>query len=265
MSTPERDELVELLWRAGFVAADEDADDLIASSAGDRDRLDGLVARRLTGEPIAWIVGSTMFCGLEIRVDAGVYVPRWQTEPLARRAAHRLPGSGIAVDLCTGSGAIARVLASAHPKARVVASDIDARAVECARTNGIESFEGDLFEPIPLGLRGQVDVVVGVVPYVPTASLVLLQRDTFAFESSVPYDGGHDGADILRRVLAEARVWLRAGGALILELGGEQADALAPDIARLGYIDVRVIVDEEGDPRGIETTFDGGSGGPTAP
>jgi release factor glutamine methyltransferase len=81
----------------------------------------------------------------------------------------------------------------------------------------------------------------------------MLQRDTFAFESTLSYDGGPDGTDILRRVLRESPRFLRPGGALLLELGGEQADALRPDLARLGYIEVSVLVDDEGNVRGIES------------
>jgi release factor glutamine methyltransferase len=94
-------------------------------------------------------------------------------------------------------------------------------------------------------------VVVGVVPYVPTPELPLLQRDTFTFESALSYDGGADGTTILRRVLADALAFLRPGGALVLELGGEQADELDGDLARLGYRGVEVMVDEDGDLRGI--------------
>jgi release factor glutamine methyltransferase len=182
-------------------------------------------------------------------------VPRRQSEPLAQRAAERLPANGVAVDLCTGTGAIAAALMHLRPRARVVASDIEALAVACARSNGVEAYGGDLFAPLPSGLEGQVDVVVGVVPYVPTPDLPLLQRDTFTFESTLAYDGGLDGADILRRVLTDSSRFLRTGGALLLEVGGEQHDVLAEDISRLGYSGVRVLVDEDGDVRGIEATL----------
>src|ERR1700693_3700193 len=185
-----------------------------------------MLARRLTGEPLAWITGSTSFCGLVIRVDPGVYVPRWQSEPLARRAAERLPASGTAIDLCTGSGAIAATLMHLRPGARVVASDIDARAVGCALSYGVGAYRGDLFAPLPQGLEGHVDVVVGVVPYVPTPELSLLQRDTFTFESTLAYDGGRDGTDILRRVMTDSKRVLRDGGGLLLEVGGDQHGAL---------------------------------------
>jgi release factor glutamine methyltransferase len=244
--------LAAQLSSAGFVAPEEEAAELLARAAGDRTLLRALVARRLTGEPLAWITGHTSFCDLEIRVDPGVYVPRWHSQALARRAIECLPAAGGAIDLCTGSGAIAKAIATAHPRARVVASDSDESAVACARTNGVEAYRGDLFAPLPVELAGAVDVVVAVVPYVPTPSLSLLQRDTLTFESPVPYDGGPDGTDILRRVLTEAPRFLRPGGWILLELGGEQADALRHDLARLGYVDVTASVDEDGDSRGIE-------------
>jgi release factor glutamine methyltransferase len=247
--------LAALLAGAGFVAAQEEADELLARADGDVELLGALVERRLTGEPLAWITGSVAFCGLEIRVDPGVYVPRWQSEALALRAAERLPAAGVAIDLCTGSGAIAAALMAQRPGARVVASDLDERAVACAAANGVEAYRGDLFAPLPRPLEGRVDVVVGVVPYVPTPELGLLQRDTFTFETPLSYDGGLDGTDILRRVLADSPRFLRPGGALLLELGGEEPDALGDDLARLGYTGVTVLVDEDGDVRGIEATI----------
>ncbi|MGZ6643705.1 MAG: HemK family protein methyltransferase [Solirubrobacteraceae bacterium] len=256
MDTPtDRDALAELLADGGFVAPEEEAGELRAAAAGDAARLDALVARRLTGEPLAWITGMVEFCGLQIRVDPGVYVPRWQTELLAERAAERLPAAGTAVDVCTGSGAIARTLMARRPGARVVATDADERAVACAAANGVQARRGDLLAPLGPELEGRVDVVVGVVPYVPTPELGLLQRDTLAFESTLSYDGGPDGCDLLRRVVAESPRFLRPGGALLLELGGDQAGALRDDLARLGYAGVRELVDEDGDVRGVEATL----------
>jgi release factor glutamine methyltransferase len=247
--------LAALLAGAGFVAARDEADELLARAHGDAGLLAALVRRRLTGEPLAWITGSVSFCGVEIRVDPGVYVPRRQSEPLARRAVERLPEDGAAIDLCTGSGALARILMTERPGARVVASDADERAVACAAANGVEVYGGDLFAPLPRSLEGGVDVVVGVVPYVPTPELALLQRDTFTFESVLAYDGGRDGTEILRRVLRDGPRFLRRGGALLLEIGGAQADALGADLARFGYVGSAVLIDEEGDVRGLEATL----------
>jgi release factor glutamine methyltransferase len=251
----QRQSLRALLASEGFIAADEESEELIAFADGDRARLDAAVRRRLTGEPLAWITGRVTFCELDVHVDPDVYVPRWLTEPLTQRAVERLPEHGIAIDLCTGSGAIATVLRAHRPNARVVATDIDPLAVACAATNRVEVYLGDLFAPLPRDLESQVDVIVGVVPYVPTSELPLLQRDTFTFERPLSYDGGADGADILRRVLVDARPFLKRGGAILLEVGGDQADLLTGDLAGLGYTDVSILADEDGDVRGIEATL----------
>ncbi len=235
----------------GFLAADEEARELIDASNGDSRVLSALLARRLTGEPLSWITGTTTFCGCVIQVHPGVYVPRWQSEPLARRAASHLPDGGVAIDLCTGSGAIAKVMKTAPPNSRTVASDTDLRAILCARANGVEAYHGDLFEPVPAELRGRCDVVVGVVPYVPTPNLIHLSRDTLAFETPLSYDGGPDGTRILRRVIEEAPRFLRRGGVLLLELGGDQPRSVEEDLRYHGFDQVEVLLDEEDDVRGI--------------
>jgi release factor glutamine methyltransferase len=237
------------------VAAEEEADELTVAAGGDAVVLSSLVERRLTGEPLAWITGSVEFLGLSLRVDPGVYVPRWQSELLAERALARLPEGGVAVDLCTGSGALAAVLVRRSAASRVYATDMDERSVVCARSNGVDAFAGDLFAPLPASLRGTVDVVVGVVPYVPTGELSLLQRDTFTFETPLAYDGGPDGCALLRRALSGAARYLRAGGALLLELGGDEATLIADDLEYSGYSDVAVLSDEDGDVRGVEATL----------
>jgi release factor glutamine methyltransferase len=247
--------LVSRLARAGFVAAEEEARELVEAARDGSAPLDDLVARRLAGEPLAWIVGHAPFDGLDVRVDPGVYVPRWQSTELARRAAARLPPTGAAVDLCTGSGAVALALQRARPLARVLATDTDPGAIACARANGVDAHHGDLFDPLPPGLQGTVDVVVAVVPYVPTPALALLPRDTLAFESPAHYDGGPDGTEFLRRVVGGAPTFLRSGGALLLELGGDQIELLRGDLAQRGYTDLTAWTDSDGDVRGVEATF----------
>ena len=250
-------QLADRLAAAGFLSAREEAEELEVRAGGDDRLLEALVERRLTGEPLAWIVGTAVFCGLRVRVDPGVYVPRPHTEQIALRAAERLPADGTAVDVCTGSGAVAAVLAARRPGATVIATDVDARAVACARSNGVDARVGDLFAPLPAGLAGRVDVVTAVVPYVPTAALPALQRDTFAHESALAYDGGPDGTTVLRRTVAGSAAVLRPGGAMLLELGGDQPGLLAPDLDRLGFGGVSVVADEDGDLRGIEATWNG--------
>jgi release factor glutamine methyltransferase len=236
------------------VAADEEAAELADAAGGDRARLATLLYRRLGGEPLAWVTGRVNFGGLSVRVDPGVYVPRWQSLELVERAAQHLPDAGRAIDLCTGSGAVAAALAARHPGVGIVATDSAPAAVACARANGVDARLGNLFEPVPPDWLGHTDVVVAVAPYVPTGALHLLPRDTLAFESPRHYDGGPDGTAWLRRVVAEAPRYLRPGGALVLELGGDQADAVGAAMERAGYAGIDVWSDAEGDVRGIEGT-----------
>lgn len=214
-----------------------------------------LADRRLAGEPLAWITGHAPFGEHTVVVHPGVYVPRWQSLELARRAGARLPGDGAAIDLCTGTGAIAAAIGAARPGARIVATDSDGRAVTCARANGVEARQGDLFAPVPASFRSATDVVVAVVPYVPSSELHLLPRDTLTYEDASHYDGGPAGLDLLRRVVTEATDFLRPGGTLLLELGGSQAELLRPEVGDAGYGSVETWSDEDGDLRGLQATF----------
>ncbi len=216
------------------------------------------MVRRLGGEPLAWLTGRAAFGDVTVVVQPGVYVPRWQSIGLARRAAARLPERGCAVDVCTGSGAIAVALRAARPLARVVATDSDPLAVACARANGVEVVADDLLAGLERALHGRVDVVVAVPPYVPSPALVFLPSDTLRHEDPAHYDGGPDGTAVLRRVVAGASGFLRTGGALLLELGGEQADLLEPVLARHGFVDTTTWRDEDGDIRGMEATLAAG-------
>jgi release factor glutamine methyltransferase len=243
--------VTQRLSEAGCVAADEEADALIAAAAGDPDVLEDLVSRRTGGEPIAWLTGVVTFCDVGVLVAPGVYVPRNQTEPLARRAATLLPSDGVAVDICTGSGAIAAVLAAAVPTARVLATELDGTSARCARTNGVEVFEGFLDDPLPRTLERGVDVLTAVVPYVPTGALHLLPRDVQTFEPRLALDGGMEGTDLLVEVVRRSTRWLRPGGWLLLELGGDQAESIGGLLEELGFEEPDVMFDEDGHPRAI--------------
>ena len=225
---------------------------LTEASAGDHDALDGMVRRRLAGEPVEWIVGWAPFCGLRVRVAPGVYVPRVQTELLARRAVELLPRHGVAVDVATGSGAIALVLQEAVVGARVIGTEIEPLAVACARSNGVEVVEGDLFGSLPGELRGDVDVVTANVPYVPTRKLGLLPRDVRDHEPRAALDGGADGLAHVRRVITGAPTWLRSGGHLLVEIGSDQAVEVAARFVASGYEAVHELADEDGLTRAIE-------------
>jgi release factor glutamine methyltransferase len=233
------------------VAAEEEARELIGSV--DAGALAGLIHRRRQGEPLAWLVGRADFCGLRLKVDPGVFVPRWQSEPLARRAAH-LVGRGRALDLCTGSGAVAAVMQAAG--GTVIGTDTSPVAVSCARSNGVDARLGSLDEPAPAEWAGSVEVLAAVVPYVPTPALDWLPRDVTAYEPRSALDGGPDGLRWLQAVVERAPHWLCPGGKLLLELGAEQVGALGPAIQGAGLTLSRVLTDDDGDVRGLEARLD---------
>lgn len=238
----------ERLLGAGCVAADEEAVELVAA-APDEPTLERWIRRREQGEPLAWITGVHVFCDLRLHVASGVYVPRHQTEELARWAAAALPAGGRAVDLCTGTGAVAAHLRHRVPSARVVGVDLDPRAAACARRNGVPAVAGDLDRP--LRLDRSVDVVTAVAPYVPTGEIGVLPADVQRYEPRRALDGGADGLEVVRGVVAAASRLLRPGGALFVEVGGDQDDQLVPLLASSGFGDVVARRDEEGDLRGI--------------
>ncbi len=240
------------LARAGCVAAHEEAEELVALAADDPLVLETLVARRAAGEPLAWVTGTTRFCGHSVVVHRGVYVPRWQTEPMARRAVALLPERGVAVDLCTGSGAVAAVLAGARPAATVLATDLDPAACACAAANGVRVHHGDLDGPVPPNLAGAVDVVTAVPPYVPTWALPTLPSDARDHEPPLALDGGHDGMAVLRRVVAAAGRLLRRDGTLLVELGADQDRLLEGALATAQLVVRRRLVDADGDLRAVE-------------
>jgi release factor glutamine methyltransferase len=247
-----RSPIVHELADAGCVAPDAEADLLLAAAAEGVGPIEELVARRVRGEPLAWIVGHVAFCGLRIRVDRGVFVPRPHTEAMARRAAALLPPAGAGVDLCTGSGAVAAVMLDAHPAATVVGTDVDPTAIACARSNGVDALLGDLDEPIPTAIRGHVDVVSAVVPYVPTEELHLLPRDVLANEPRLAIDGGPGGTAALRRAAEAAARCLRSGGSVLLEIGGDQAAVMREVLREVGFVGITVHSDEDGLDRSIE-------------
>ena len=224
---------------------------MIEASSGDPRVWRAWASRRLKGEPLEWLVGFTVFMGHRVRVDRGVYVPRPQTELVARRAIDALPDGGTAVDLCTGSGAIAVALQNARPAARVVATDVDATACRSAANNDVEVYQGYLADPVPADLIDTFDVVVAVVPYVPSSEIVYLPRDVRNYEPLAALDGGIDGIELLQQAISAATRLLHPGGALLLELGGSQDELLAPTFEAAGFDLVERLVDEEGDLRGI--------------
>jgi release factor glutamine methyltransferase len=224
--------IVARLREAGCVFAEDEARLLIATACSPEE-LDAMVERRAAGLPLEQVLGWAEFCGLRIAVDPGVFVPRRRTEFLVEQALLLIPGTlarsgAIVVDLCCGAGAIGAALAAAVEHAEVHAVDIDPAAVRCARRNVPgHVYQGDLYQPLPARLRGQVAIVAANVPYVPTGEIAFLPPEARAHEPRVALDGGPDGLDVLRRVAAGAPDWLAPGGHLLIETSERQASPAA--------------------------------------
>lgn len=250
---------VARLAAAGCVAAAEEAAAFV-SSAPDAATLEAWLRRREQGEPQPWITGTLVFCGRPLYVAPGVFVPRSQTQDLARRAAAVLPEQGRAVDLCTGTGAIGAHLRAQVPTSHVVGVDVDPRAAACARRNGVPAVAADLAAPLRRPAGG-VDVVTAVAPYVPTDELQLLPSDVQRYEPRHALDGGADGLALVRRVVVEASHLLRRDGWLLLEVGADQDRALAPTLAAQGFDVAEAWHDDEGDLRGLAARATGSRAG----
>ena len=226
-----------------------------------QEALRAMVTRRVAGEPLQYVIGWASFGRLRLAVGPGVFVPRPETEGLADRAATRLrasPPPAVAVDLCTGSGAIACFLAAEVPGARVLATELDPGALAWARPNAerhrVELLAGDLDAPLPPELAGRVDVLCANVPYVPSGAIATMPRDVRDHEPRLALDGGPDGLDVLRRLAARAGHWLAPGGWLFCEIGEDQAEAAAALLTAAGLAAVAVHPDLVGRDRIVEGT-----------
>jgi release factor glutamine methyltransferase len=242
-----RSVVVPRLRAAGCVFAEDEARLLISAARTPAD-LTAMVDRRAAGVPLEHVLGWAEFCGLRIAVDPGVFVPRRRTEFLVRQAAPLARPRAVVVDLCCGSGAVAAALAEALDGCESHAVDVDPAAARCARRNlpaaGGRVHEGDLYEPLPAALRGRVDVLVANAPYVPTGAIRLLPREARTHEPRVALDGGADGLDVQRRVIAAAPGWLAPGGHLLVETSARQAPQTLDTFTRSGLLG-RVAVSDE--------------------
>ena len=237
-------DVVARLRAAGCVFAEDEAK-LLLEAATTPLELATLVDRRAEGVPLEHVLGWAAFLGLRVAVDAGVFVPRRRTEFLARQAIRLADRGAVVVDLCCGSGAVAAAIAVAVPEVDLVAADIEPAAVRCARRNVHGAvYEGDLYTALPTRLQGRIDVLVANVPYVPSGDVSLLPPEARMYEPLVALDGGADGLDVLRRVVAGAPEWLTPGGHLLFEMSTRQVP-VAVELLRAARLTPDVTTDED--------------------
>ncbi|MFI9270865.1 putative protein N(5)-glutamine methyltransferase [Kitasatospora sp. NPDC052896] len=246
-SAPLRSTLVTRLRAAGCVFAEDEARLLLATARTPAE-LAAMVERRISGLPLEHVLGWAEFCGLRVAVDPGVFVPRRRSEFLARQAGALARPGAVVLELCCGTGAAGAALAAAVGPVELHAADLDPAAVRCARRNvaaaGGRVYQGDLYQPLPAGLRGRVDVLIANAPYVPSGEVDLLPAEARLHEPLVALDGGADGVDIQRRVAAAAPAWLAPGGHLLIETSERQAPATVAAVAAGGLLP-RVVECEE--------------------
>ena len=209
-------------------------------------RLAEMVAARCTGKPLQYITGTETFYGRVFDVREGVLIPRADTETLVREAIAYLAGCEAprVLDLCCGSGAVGVTLALAYPGAVVEASDIDGEAVALtahnARKHGarVAVRRADM-----LSGADAYDAIVCNPPYIAQEALRGLMREV-GYEPARALDGGADGLHFYRRLAAEAGLHLRPGGALLLEIGHDQARAVRSILESASWRAMRVVKDD---------------------
>jgi release factor glutamine methyltransferase len=232
-----------------FVLGVEDLDPEAPVPPSTGRRFERLIERRASGEPAAYITGSTEFFGMHLDVARGAFIPRESSEWLAEQAIRRLRRRRrpVHVDLGTGIGPVALAVGSKVPASRVFGVDISASPVRQATANArrlglrhVRFLRGDLFEPLQSSLRGEVDVITIHPPYVPRRELRDLPDEIARFEPEESLtDYSPLGDRIFRRVSNEAPSWLRSGGWLLVEVSPDRAREVATALRRGGFVGVR--------------------------
>jgi release factor glutamine methyltransferase len=214
-------------------------------------RFRGLVAARVTGQPIAYLIGEREFWSMPLHVTADVLIPRPETELLVEQALLRIPQSSVVdiADLGTGSGAIALAIAHERPQARVVATDASGAALAVATGNSerllcdnVRFVHGDWCAALT-GLR--FDLIVSNPPYI-ALNDQHLQAGDLRFEPAAALVAGADGLDALRAIVELAPAHLNGGSWLLLEHGMDQATAVRGLLTSRGFADEFSVTDIEG-------------------
>lgn len=233
---------------------------------GTRERFETSLARRERREPLAYILGTVGFRGVELEVGPGALVPRPETEVTAGRAIARARARGrrpTVVDVGTGCGCIALAVAAEVPDARVYATEPAGAARGWALRNlartglRVTLLPGRLFDPLHPALGGAVDVVVSNPPYVSEEEWAALPEEVRRFEPRDAVVAGPTGLEVVLALLEEVRLWLAPGGWLVVEVAPHQAERVAGLLRMVGYADVAVTRDLAGRERVVEGRWTG--------
>jgi release factor glutamine methyltransferase len=241
--TPRLDAEVLLMHACGIDRSELITRHETALTGEQQNQLQGLLARRQRGEPVAYLTGTREFWSMELNVTPATLIPRPETELLVEKVLELVPRDTewTIADLGTGSGAIALAIAKERPCCRVIAIDSSRPALEVAKSNArkfsltnIEFRQGDWFTPLA---GASFDVIASNPPYIRAGDPHLKQGD-LRFEPVAALVSGADGLDAIRHIALHAREFLRPGGWLLFEHGWDQADAAGEILRRQGYRDI---------------------------
>ena len=221
-------------------------------------------ARRLRGEPVAYITGSWEFYGLPMTVTPDVLIPRMDTEVLVDAVKEFLTGYKMdarVLDLCCGSGCITCAIGHELPATKLVAVDLSASALEVCRQNIAKNrlssrvicMQADATSSPPLGI-GSFDVIVSNPPYIESAEIAKLDRSVRDYEPIWALDGGEDGLEFYRAISENWREALHPGARLYFEVGIGQADSVLRIMRSSGFGDIQIVKDLNNIPRVVYGT-----------
>ncbi len=244
----------ELLCRASGKTREDLLRDLpLYAPDGVTARFQGLMARRMAGEPVAYLIGEWEFYGLTLDVCRDVLIPRPDTETLVERGIlflRDLPEGARVLDLCAGSGCVGLAIADNCPGAHVILAEWSDDALRicrqnilrCALSQQASAAQVDALEPPPRLLR-DFDLILCNPPYIPTLEVAHLDPSVRDYEPRLALDGGEDGLKFYRAVAKKWKCALAPGGKLIFEVGYNQAPAVKRILEQNGYQDIRTTMD----------------------
>jgi len=212
-----------------------------------------LMQRRMRGESVARIIGEREFYGLAFTLNAAALEPRPETELLVDFALKALPQAGRLLDLGTGTGCIPIAILANRPDASAVATDLSAQALAAAQHNSerhavadrLELLHGSWFEPVSVDQR-KFDLIVSNPPYITSAVVETLAPEVKDFDPRLALDGGPDGLAPYRIIAAGAAGYLTPTGAVLVEIGYDQGQAVSALFEAAGYTQIAVHQDLNG-------------------
>ena len=269
---------VQALERAGIPSARRNAEWLLCDALGERriglltrldepvppvaaERFEALLARRLSHEPLQYVLGYTEFFGLRIAVSPDVLIPRPETEQVVEEALRVIESTDEprVLDVGTGSGCIALAVKSRRPEARVWACDVSEGALAVARGNAaaigldIPLFRADALAPdfaaVARGVTGALDLLISNPPYIAAAEMADLPEEVRSFEPHLALVAPNDPLVFYRRLGAAGRALMRPGGHIVMETHADFGAEAARLLRELGYAEVELLDDYAGRPR----------------